>query len=55
MKLFCKTHKVTLIIEGDTVEITREIDPKSSLSACILLVMDNPQPGKFGECEVVQG
>lgn len=50
MILFCKTHQVRLIIEGNKRVI--QPPPGSYGYPCKLLSDPRPQPGKMGECEI---
>lgn len=52
MILVCKTHQVTLTIEGNRRHI--QPPPGSYGYPCKLVTEPRPQPGKSGDCVIVK-
>lgn len=54
VKLNCKTHKVSLIIEGNRRRFENPPGAYAGMPRCYLHLEPHPAEGKHGECEIVK-
>lgn len=50
--LQCKTHQVTLVVEGTRRVIYTPQGSWGHMEPCQLIMLPYPQPGKVGDCEI---